>query len=217
MLRDWRTSDWQQRFPAQQADQVSRIDTYQVKRRSAAFALCSSLSCRTSSRTSVGQVNCSSSPEAISQAGIRVLIGVYSVPDALSRRAGIRKTWMRWQDLDGERALVCFVIGQRMLSKAELKSLDAEARAYGDMVFLVGTSDVKNPMATISKMVHWWRLAVKMLGGRRSIPFIAKVDDDTFVNLPRLQADLCSLHCISALYYGSIAFTGENPHPRWVS
>ena len=40
---------------------------------------------------------------------------------------------------------------------------------------------------------------------------IAKVDDDTFLNLPLLQRDLNSFHCAKHLYYGVFAFAGCSP------
>ena len=39
---------------------------------------------------------------------------------------------------------------------------------------------------------------------------IAKVDDDTFLQLPELQRDLDSLHCHAHLYYGMFAYAGYN-------
>ena len=39
---------------------------------------------------------------------------------------------------------------------------------------------------------------------------IAKVDDDTFIVLPNLLAELDAMHCHRGLYYGNIAFAGYN-------
>lgn len=43
-----------------------------------------------------------------------------------------------------------------------------------------------------------------------AVRHIAKVDDDTFLNIPELLQDLDSLHCHPHLYYGMFAYAGYN-------
>jgi len=104
----------------------------------------------------------------------------------------------------------------------------------GDLVFLPFVRDGDGPFVTISKAHAWFRLACESLGlisrgdaaksdSPRSVldgytaveahpvRHIAKVDDDTFLNLPLLQRDLNSFHCAKHLYYGVFAFAGYNP------
>ena len=38
-----------------------------------------------------------------------------------------------------------------------------------------------------------------------------KVDDDSFLHLGNLYADMRRLHCVSHLHYGSMGFTGYDP------
>ena len=96
--------------------------------------------------------------------------------------------------------------------------------------------DGAGPFVTISKLHDWFRLvACELLppppppsaaaagggGGARgsaalgtlatSVRHVAKVDDDTFLNLPLLQARLDSLWCHPHLYYGTTAYGGYRP------
>lgn len=60
---------------------------------------------------------------------------------------------------------------------------------------------------------HWWRTISKILPlpGQMGIKFVAKVDDDSYVNLKELVHDMRRLHCVESLYYGQMSFTGYNP------
>lgn len=44
-----------------------------------------------------------------------------------------------------------------------------------------------------------------------SVRHVAKVDDDTFIIVPKLLSELDSLHCQRNVYYGNFAFSGYNP------
>ena len=78
-----------------------------------------------------------------------------------------------------------------------------------------------SPCERAARAHHHWRcrileqLAQCVIGGYKAteahpVRHIAKVDDDTFLNLPVLQRDLDSLHCRKHLYYGIFAFAGYN-------
>lgn len=62
---------------------------------------------------------------------------------------------------------------------------------------------------SFSKQLAWWRAAKRLLAvgcGTLGCPsrtaYAAKVDDDTFLHVPRLLADLGALACAPNLYYG---------------
>ncbi len=147
--------------------------------------------------------------------GVRLLIGVHSAPDRAGRlrRDGIRSTWMRYAGA-GHSALVCFVLGRRGIRRSEARRLDAEHARHRDMVWLNETVDGAGPFVTISKLHAWLRHVAEWLPPPplpSSVRHVAKVDDDTFINLPLLQARLDALWCHDALYYGVLAYAGYRP------
>ena len=165
--------------------------------------------------------------------GVRLVLGITSSPDRYGqrRRDGIRSTWLRYPGM-GRSSVACFVLGRRDLKARDLIRLERERVQHDDILWLMDTIDGKGPFVTISKLHSWFRLASEMLGlaprhGTRNrtsgpdalnaivaahdVRHIAKVDDDTFLQLPELHADLDSLHCHPHLYYGAFAFAGYNP------
>lgn len=69
---------------------------------------------------------------------------------------------------------------------------------------------------SIAKAHAWWRWAVRWAAASNrlstGVAHIARVDDDTFLHLPNLEADMGRLHCHPRLVYGLIAWVGYNPH-----
>ena len=150
---------------------------------------------------------------------VRLVLGITSAPNKWGRkiRAGIRRTWLSYPSVNRS-VIACFVIGRRSVKPRELKLLDVEAAKFGDLAFLPYVRDGDGPFVTISKAHAWFRLASEQLGlitkgdaehsnssraviggykavAAHSVRHIAKVDDDTYLNLPELQHDLDSLHC----------------------
>jgi len=81
-----------------------------------------------------------------------------------------------------------------------------------DILWLPNATDAGVP--TI-KGYHWWRAAERLLppiGSERGVRIAAKVDDDSFLHIGNLVADMRRLHCASHLHYGSMAYTGS-PSP----
>ena len=166
--------------------------------------------------------------------GVRPVIGITSSPELYGqhRRDGIRSTWLRYPAI-GSSAVACFVVGRQGLKPRQLKRLEQENAQHDDIIWLKDVLDGKGPFVTISKLHSWFRLVTQKLGllPRRAartatrdhgntidpvevaleVKHIAKVDDDTFLQLPELHADLDSLHCHAHLYYGAFAFAGYNP------
>ena len=62
---------------------------------------------------------------------------------------------------------------------------------------------------SIAKAHAWWRWAVRWAAASNrlstGVAHIARVDDDTFLHLPNLEADMGRLHCHPRLVYGLIA------------
>ena len=56
----------------------------------------------------------------------------------------------------------------------------------------------------------WWQAAVHLLGPGSST-LVGRADDDSFVVLPRLHAQLQQLSCVRHLCYGPMAYVGYNP------
>ena len=164
---------------------------------------------------------CAADAAALTAAGVWLLIAVQSGPDNKGRRDGVRNSWKRWdRELPG--VLVCFLLGRKQgsgdfgmgITDERLAALDAEAKEHKDILWLPNATDAGVP--TI-KGYHWWRAADRLLPSAadaaqgRGIKIAAKVDDDSFLHLGNLYADMRRLHCVSHLHYGSMGFTGYDP------
>ena len=165
------------------------------------------------------RLRCSDGAARVTAARTRLLIGIFSGPgkSMKPRRAGIRSTWLRW-DRMGYSALGCFVIGVNKMPVATVGALEREAEAHGDLILDTQATDVlaahhvnKVGPLQIQKLFGWWKHAASLLGAGTHVSHVAKVDDDTFVNLPQLEVVLASFGCKPQLYYGSMAFAGYNP------
>ena len=149
----------------------------------------------------------------VASSRVELLVGVHSAPGNRLSRTAIRSSWMQWESV-GSTVLVCFIVGRQRLSKARTGALEAEAAEHHDMLLLDVIDQV---VLTLPKTFGWWMAASRMLPSQESSQvagprWVAKVDDDSFVHLPNLQADLRSLHCHPILYYGSFAFSGYDPN-----
>ncbi|KAL3909404.1 MAG: hypothetical protein SGPRY_009441 [Prymnesium sp.] len=133
---------------------------------------------------------------------LTLLIGVMSSTLSLDRRQAIRATWMSWEG-GGNTFLACFVLGSVGVSKMQQKEMGS--REANDLVWLEKVRDAG--VLSIHKVWEWWRLAARW----PHVSFVAKTDDDSFLNIPVLLTDLCHLTCIPRLVYGGIAYSGYNP------
>ena len=140
--------------------------------------------------------------------GIRLLVGVHSAPSGRIRRDAIRTSWMQWPS---PTVLICFLLGREGLPPIERQRLRAEAEQFNDLLFIDGVAD--ECVLSIPKSYGWWKLASTMLppAGSTGIAHVAKVDDDSFLHVPNVVADLASLHCVPALGYGVLGFVGYRP------
>ena len=88
---------------------------------------------------------------------------------------------------------------------------DEEAKRE-DLMLLRGFKDGVTPAITIAKAHAFWRAASKLLAHNSLLRFIGKVDDDSFVHVPRLlSAALLGMGCSRNIYFGAMAFTDYVP------
>ena len=155
---------------------------------------------------------CSDSAAQLTAAGVFLLVGVQSGPSErhLARRNAIRHSWIRWENV-GRTVLVCFLLGRREL-RPGVRRLEAEAAENGDVLWLTNATDEGVPTL---KGYEWWRTAASLLpadSGGGGIAHFAKVDDDSFVHLINLEADLRGCGCDAAA--AAAARTARRPPAR---
>jgi len=142
-------------------------------------------------------------------AGVFLFLGIMTSPSLdPARRDAVRNTWLPLQQPAAARA--CFVIGRRSVSSRSLPALDTEADTHGDIFFLAHTFDGCTRMVTIAKAFAWWQAAERAVRGT-AVRFVAKVDDDSFVNLPILALKLRPLAACSHVYSGVMPMAGYRP------
>ena len=153
---------------------------------------------------------CADDAAGLAASGVWLLIGVQTGPAHRGRRDGVRASWKRWER-DTPGVLVCFLIGRIGVSLETLALLDAESKENGDVLWLPNATDAGVP--TI-KGYHWWKTAARLLPPMAGYPgqrIAAKVDDDSFLHVGNLVADMKRMHCSDHLHYGSMAYTGYDP------
>ena len=139
---------------------------------------------------------------------VRLLVGVLSDPGNPARRHGIRQSWLRWSV--GRAVATCFVLGRRLPGRAasDIAALDAEAAEFGDVLWLPSVSDgCSGRWMSLAKAHAFWRAAAALLPESDAPPrYVVKVDDDSFLHLPNLIADLRQLGCLTHVVYGRTAW-----------
>ena len=65
----------------------------------------------------------------------------------------------------------------------------------------------------VSKIYLFWRRAALLMQAAPSIRHVAKVDDDCFLHLPNVEADLARLACVPDLAYGKVAWISLRQAP----
>lgn len=142
----------------------------------------------------------------------RLLVGVQTAPLNRARRDAIRSGWMQSAP---EGVLVCFVVGLSGIAKSVRRTLDAEAASNsGDLMLLKGVQDGRTKAVSIAKAHAFWARAASMMPRdlvSSSAAHVAKVDDDSYVNLPALYDQLEQLRCVPRLYYGHFSYAGYRP------
>eukprot|EP00325_Prymnesiales_sp_UTEX-LB-985_P022349 CAMPEP_0174731992 /NCGR_PEP_ID=MMETSP1094-20130205/58568_1 /TAXON_ID=156173 /ORGANISM="Chrysochromulina brevifilum, Strain UTEX LB 985" /LENGTH=361 /DNA_ID=CAMNT_0015934445 /DNA_START=36 /DNA_END=1121 /DNA_ORIENTATION=- len=152
------------------------------------------------SRAPPGRPTCSClTCYAPAPSGIRLLAGVLSDPKSgARRRKAIRRSWMTWPGV-GTQMIVCFALGKRQLSKR------ARASMSGEDVLWLDVDEIG--VLSIPKVLAWWRAASR---AAHLFTHTVKLDDDTFVHVPHLLAELTSASLAPYLCLGPIAYSGYN-------
>lgn len=137
-----------------------------------------------------------------------LLVGIMSAPLHDARRHAIRTSWLQWAR--GSSAIAaCFVIGSRKLLRSIRVAIRKEQAENDDMIQLPSIEDGRTPAITIAKAHAWWRAAARLLLVSEGLRFVAKVDDDSFVHVPRLLTTaMLGIGCEPFIYFGALALTG---------
>ena len=121
--------------------------------------------------------------------------------DSFSRRLWIRETWKTYANV-GKTVHVVFIVAllQSNLSpipKDVEERLRAEAEEHGDMLLLSKVPERKSPCL---KTMAWFRHAVRTYP---TATFLAKTDDDAFVQTIKLEANMRPFANSKRVYIGS--------------
>lgn len=160
-------------------------------------------------------VACDGTDERVSEE-IFLAIGVASASSEAghARRRASRQTWARSRRTD---VLACFLLSSRG-PEAALLALRREAQRQHDMLFFdVAESATLTPtqakLAGFKKRLHGhcvfknWAWVRHAAARWPSVPWIAKLDDDTLVNLPPTLHLLGSLGCHRHAFVGPMLWT----------
>ena len=141
---------------------------------------------------------------------------IVSSPKGVARRKSIRETWLS-RKIFGEFIVEGqFIIGTKDLPLSALHTLQTEEEKYKDMLFLLEHQDsYQNLTLKILKSLSW-------ISRNVASTFVMKVDDDSFVVLPKLLSDLKAKEGIGRLYWGffrgdsNVKRRGQWAEPNWV-
>ena len=163
------------------------------------------------------------SPASAIDARALLLIGLPSAAGkkgASYRRREARRTWLSHPAM-GDRVVACFLVSA-LEPEAHVDAVEREAIKHGDVLLLQAPETamiVRNPTAYSNfsragrgmptfKQYAFFRHAARML---RSVPYVAKVDDDSIVGLDALLPLLDALRCHRYALLGAINWAGFIP------
>ena len=188
-------------------------------------------------RGAMRDARCQGTAEELSLA-----VGVMSRPGNADQREAVRRGWGH----DDPAVLACFVIGvllkrtpvnpwaperKKLLDSSqavpprgqlsplpELDALTQERQSMGDVLLLNGSAEIDSGGTSGLKTLTWWRHAVTHLPRAK---WLAKADDDTLLNLPRLfermpesPSPLALLGTIKFACYSARRFKHERSAPQ---
>ena len=112
-----------------------------------------------------------------------VAVGILSAPEFTERRMGVRASWLRWPDVSS--GLVAARFALRCLDAPPWLEhmLQLEERRYSDTVCLGVAHNETRLRGPVLMLAAWLAHAPRAFPTAR---FVAKVDDDSYVHLPRL-------------------------------
>lgn len=133
-------------------------------------------------------------PQACPSLGkkLKVVLMVISDPGNHDVRKEIRRTWGQ----NRSDVAVVFVMGTT--NGMLLKSLDAERFEFGDLVFARFKEDYRNLTLKSISVMQWVSEYCHMAD------FLLKVDDDMYINIPRLLEVLYGLNVKQKALYGEV-------------
>ena len=142
------------------------------------------------------------------QTPLLLAVGVVTAPEFTQRRMALRGSWLRWPNVGPGRAVVVrFVLRSSGAPMWLDERMREEQRAYGDLLRVEvqwNETRLKGPTLSLAK---WLDHAVVTYS---SAHFIAKMDDDAYCHVPRLEALLrTTLHQIARtdrVYMGSLSW-----------
>ena len=171
----------------------------------------------------IGRVGCDGNDEAIEQQTF-LAIGITSASSAVGhkRRHASRHTWARAQ----HGVLTCFLLSSRGPAERQ-EALRREAKQQRDMLFFdvaesATLSADQARLAGFKKRVHGHCVFKNYAWVRHAathwprVPWVAKVDDDSLVNLPPTLDLLRSLGCHRHAFVGPMLWTSWLPALREV-
>ena len=163
-----------------------------------------------------------------SAARVDLAMGMVTAPFAFDRREQARNTMLRYEPVLSGRVVFRFVVGdaihtkpQRILSADSAdgmrRALRRELQTHHDILALdaLDGNAVEVACSCVEKTTSWVRYALKAWPTAR---FIGKTEDDTYVNLAVLDAELRALRGAGNLLYGymTLAVLPSRPtrHPE---
>ncbi|XP_006032334.1 beta-1,3-galactosyltransferase 4 [Alligator sinensis] len=150
------------------------------------------------------------SPEACQPRAPFLLVLVASAPAHAGHREAIRRSWGGARRASGYPVRTLFVLGLPD-SRAEQAALEREAQQHGDLMQGRFHDTYANLTIKTCMLLRW---AAALCPGAA---FVAKVDDDVFLNLPALAHHLGSLANPHGLYLGRVHWwvhPNRDPHSR---
>ena len=165
---------------------------------------------------------------ASAAARVDLAMGMVTAPFAFDRREQARNTMLRYEPVLSGRVVFRFVVGdaihtkpQRILSADSAdgmrRALRRELQTHHDILALdaLDGNAVEVACSCVEKTTSWVRYALKAWPTAR---FIGKTEDDTYVNLAVLDAELRALRGAGNLLYGymTLAVLPSRPtrHPE---
>ncbi|XP_055984359.1 beta-1,3-galactosyltransferase 6 [Sorex fumeus] len=150
-------------------------------------------------------------PAPAANAFLAVLVA--SAPRATERRAAIRSTWLAAARRGPPGAVWArFAVGTRGLGAGERRALEREQARHGDLLLLPALRDAyENLTAKVLAMLSW-------LDEHVAFEFVLKADDDSFVRLDAMLAELRARDPARRrrLYWGFFSGRGRvKPGGRW--
>ncbi|XP_059091229.1 beta-1,3-galactosyltransferase 6-like [Tigriopus californicus] len=131
-----------------------------------------------------------------------LLVMILSSPSNVERRKAIRQTWLNLAPNVKAEVLPLFVLGDLTLATKEEELIQSENLAYKDLLIL----PVEDAFDLLTKKVL---ATLVQLDRNVQFKYLLKVDDDTYVDVPKMLDELKNSNYESALYWG--LFDGRAP------